>query len=75
MEHYLEIAGAKLTRALEQLRASSAGEHYRALLAALQEIVARLASSRLEPTILVLYRYCRSEIEIFLIKTRIFKKS
>jgi hypothetical protein len=46
MEHYLEVAGDKLTRALDHMRASSAGEHYRALIAALQELVARIATSR-----------------------------
>ena len=48
MENYLAVATDRLTRVLELVRASSAGEHYRALVAALQELVARLASSRLD---------------------------
>lgn len=46
MERYLEVVADRMTSAIEQLRSSNAGEHYRALVAALQQVLARLASSR-----------------------------
>jgi hypothetical protein len=46
MERYLEVVEDRLRSALEQMRGSSAGEHYRTLLAALRQFVAKLANSR-----------------------------
>ncbi len=46
MEQYLEVAGDRMTRVLEHWRSSSAGEHYRALVAALRELLSKLANSR-----------------------------
>jgi hypothetical protein len=46
MERYLEVVEDRLRSALEQMRGSSAGEHYRTLLSALRQFVAKLANSR-----------------------------
>ena len=46
MERYLEVVGERVSSGVEHLRSSTAGEHYRALVVALRELLARLANSR-----------------------------